>query len=440
MIHIAHSWLKFWAHSHFHLHGHPWRTLLDSTLSAFYFFLFLLSVPVFLFHLELFPELLYTKVMANLRLSTAKESEDTLNAFTSPTSKEESVWRNKKAQKLDRFLRGRQIAYLIYDYFRVTGIHDSVGNYADLFTFSLRNDDIQEFDSKWDGILLSMTKIASDDILEGLYKLRIRESEKLKTVLELYNVEIHQKKAGPDCHRLKTMVKRSIEQDSRNRIFEARNGNYERNAVVKNQGIKQRAQRILGDCWQWETNGQCSKGDNCSFRHDINKRVKMTLSCSRVWIMHREPEVREAKVRVEEYLDCPARITSKETCTNSFCEKWHPPECLFYKSENGCRFGEKCSHAHRQVDEQPSERSKKNGDKSAVAMLKITRQLDCIFQDMEPPKSSSILRKSSDIRKPIRFDQFTEPWYVMLTFETKIHRLEWFAQVILISVTPMLQN
>ena len=31
-------------------------------------------------------------------------------------------------------------------------------------------------------------------ILEGLYKLRIRESEKLKTVLELYNMEIHQKK------------------------------------------------------------------------------------------------------------------------------------------------------------------------------------------------------------------------------------------------------
>ena len=33
-------------------------------------------------------------------------------------------------------------------------------------------------------------------------------------------------------------------------------------------------------------------------------------------------------------------------------------------------FGEKCSYAHRQVDEQPSKRSKKNHDKSAVAMLK----------------------------------------------------------------------
>ena len=40
----------------------------------------------------------------------------------------------QKAQRQDRFLRGRQIAYLIYDHFRVTGTHDSVENYADLFT------------------------------------------------------------------------------------------------------------------------------------------------------------------------------------------------------------------------------------------------------------------------------------------------------------------
>ena len=138
----------------------------------------------------------------------------------------------QKAQKQDRFLRGRQIAYLIYEYFRVTRANDSVENYADLFTIGLRNDDIQEIDSKWDGIFLSMTKIPPDDILEGLYKLRIRESEKLKTVLELYDLEIHQKKIGPDYHRLKTIVKTSIEQDIRIRNFGARNGNYKRNAVV----------------------------------------------------------------------------------------------------------------------------------------------------------------------------------------------------------------
>ena len=106
---------------------------------------------------------------------------------------------------------------------------------------------------------------------------------------------------------------------------------------------------------------------------------------------------------------------------------------------------EKCSYAHRQVDEQPTKRSKKNDDKSAVAMLKkgdwhgrgpVTdqnhgrsgqpdkksdkklgrrssqrrssnaRQLGCVFQDMTPPKS--IIRKCTDMRKPIQRVKFTK--------------------------------
>ena len=64
----------------------------------------------------------------------------------------------QKAQKQDRFFRGRQIGYLIYEYFRVTGANGSVEKCADLFTVGLRNDDIQQSNSKWDGILLSITK------------------------------------------------------------------------------------------------------------------------------------------------------------------------------------------------------------------------------------------------------------------------------------------
>ena len=237
----------------------------------------------------------------------------------------------QKAQKQYRFLRGRQIAYLIYEYFRVTGANDSVENYANLFAIVLRNDDIQEFDSKWDGILLSMTKIPPDDILEGLYKLRIRESEKLKTVLELYNLEIHQKKIGPDYHILKTMVKRSIEQDIRNNNFGARNGNYERNAVVKNQETKQRVQRILGDCWQWETNGQCVKRDNCSFRHDMNKRGKVTPSNPSPNSFMQQNERKSSRTRSPRGKSPSGRTSRwpctdylKRTCTNSFCEKVAP--------------------------------------------------------------------------------------------------------------------
>ena len=303
-----------------------------------------------------------------------------------------------------------------------------------------------------DGILLSMTKIPPDDILEGLNKLRIRESEKLKTVLELYDLEIHQKKLGLDYHRFKTMVKRSIEQEIRNKKFGSRNGNFEKNAVVKNSGTKQRVQSILGDCWQWETNGQCVKGDNCSFRHDINKRGKMTQPnpFPTSFMQHNErkssrtrsPRGRSLSGRTSRW---PCKDYFRGTCNNSFCEKWHPPECLFYKTKSGCRFGEKCSFAHRQVDEQPTKRSKKNDDKSAEAVLKKgdrqerervtdqchdrpvkpgkrsdkklgpnsskrqlsdTRQLGCVFQHMTPPKS--ILRKCTDMPKPIQRVKFTK--------------------------------
>ena len=44
----------------------------------------------------------------------------------------------------------------------------------------------------------------------SLYKLRIRESAQLKTVLELYDMEIHRKISVPNYQKLKTMVKRGV--------------------------------------------------------------------------------------------------------------------------------------------------------------------------------------------------------------------------------------
>ena len=283
----------------------------------------------------------------------------------------------QEAQKEDRFLRGRQIAYLIYDQFRVTGTDVSVENYTDLFTIVFRNDDIQEFDSKWDEIL-SMTKIPHDDILEGLYKLRIRESEKLKTVLELYDLETHQKKLGPDYHRLKTMVKRSIEQEIRNKNFlGAELEILRRTPWSRIKGQNSVYKRILGDCCQWEFNGQSSRGDNCSFLHDMNKRGKSSPSNPSPNSFMRQSERKPSRTRSPRGRSPSGRMSRwpckdylRGTCNNLFCEKWHPPEFLFYKTKSGCRFGEKCSYAHRQVDDQPTKRSKKNDDKSAVAVLK----------------------------------------------------------------------
>ena len=175
--------------------------------------------------------------------------------------------------------------------------------------------------------------------------------------------------------------------------------------------------------------------------HQIRLRI---LSCSRMNENHREPEVPEEEVPVVERLDGLARITSKELAITHFVKNG--------TLQNACSTSPRvvvgldmCSLAHRQVDEQPTKKSKKNDDKSAVAMLKkgnwqerepVTdechdrpgkpgkrsdkklgqnsskrqssdaRQLGCVFQDMTPPKS--ILRKGTDMPKPIQRVKFTK--------------------------------
>ena len=51
---------------------------------------------------------------------------------------EEGQSRGIESPQEGGFLRGRQIAFMIYDYFRVTGAHDTVSDYADLFSVTLK--------------------------------------------------------------------------------------------------------------------------------------------------------------------------------------------------------------------------------------------------------------------------------------------------------------
>ena len=103
--------------------------------------------------------------------------------------------------------------------------------------------------------------------------------------------------------------------------------NYEKNAVVKNQGTKQRVQRILGDCWQWETNGQCVKGDNGSFRHDMNKCGKSSPSIPSPNSFMQQNERKSSRTRSPRGKSpsgrksrWPCKDYLKGTCNNSFCE------------------------------------------------------------------------------------------------------------------------
>ena len=149
--------------------------------------------------------------------------------------KEKYSLEEQKAQKEDRILRERQIACMIYDNFRITDAHDTVLDYADLFTIILRNDVQSEirYEMGWN-FYYEIVKIPSDDVQTSFYKLRIRESDQLKTVLELYDMEFCQKISMPDYQKMKTIEKRSIDQKLRLRNFDVRNERMKTDSVMTN--------------------------------------------------------------------------------------------------------------------------------------------------------------------------------------------------------------
>ena len=67
------------------------------------------------------------------------------------------------------------------------------------------------------------------------------------------------------------------------------------------------------------------------------------------------------------------------------------PECQFYKSETGCKAGDKCLFPHYKVDGQQNKKPKKSNipkkresdDKNAVALVKSASQLGCVSQDSD---------------------------------------------------------
>ena len=93
--------------------------------------------------------------------------------------------------------------------------------------------------------------------------------------------------------------------------------------------------------------------------HQIRLRI---LSCSRMREMRREPEVPEESPsgRMSRW---PCKDYLKGICTNSFCEKWHTPECLFYKRKDADLERSSLMRIAR-LKNSPAKGLKRNGDKS----------------------------------------------------------------------------
>ena len=111
-------------------------------------------------------------------------------------------------------------------------------DYRRLFSIALENDDIQDFDSRWEQALLLTSDPSSDKVLEGLYVSKSQDSSQTQRIMSLYNQEIPRGGGKRDYQRLRMCVKLHVERFT------------ERVAVTKAKGQNSFTKRKTGECFQ----------------------------------------------------------------------------------------------------------------------------------------------------------------------------------------------
>ena len=74
---------------------------------------------------------------------------------------------------------------MIYEHFRANGAYEAVQGLSDLFNVRLPNDDVQDFEVRWDEALQSANETLAVTVLEGLYKSKYQDSVQRQAVLAM---------------------------------------------------------------------------------------------------------------------------------------------------------------------------------------------------------------------------------------------------------------
>ena len=86
----------------------------------------------------------------------------------------------------------------------------------------VQNDNVQDFDVRWDHGLLSVNETPTEMVLEGLYESKLQDSVQLQTVWALYDQETVRNGGQTSYSSLKSSVRLHIDQKTRSQNIRAR--------------------------------------------------------------------------------------------------------------------------------------------------------------------------------------------------------------------------
>ena len=267
----------------------------------------------------------------------------------------------QRAQKYNRFLRGRQIAWMIYEHSRATGKDQICSIYVCRVTPSKI--------STFDGMRLYYQQ--ADVILEGLYTSKIEGLCSAPDCLGLVWTRNRSKQWTDKFFTIEDVCKTSYWSDDEHSKLQSLERSCGKRISIQ-EFKKERKPTLRGKCESvfsgMHMDNVQKETHSCSFSHDKlvqgdmcggqrrkgrssspapNTKAKTDEWEKKTSKKHQETETKALQTKRRELV---------KTCKNPSWKCWHRPVCYNFKFEIGCTFGRTCFF--READEKPSKKVK----------------------------------------------------------------------------------
>ena len=246
---------------------------------------------------------------------------------------------------------------------------------SDLFSFRLLNDDVQDFDVRWDQALLYQQAMCLQmwswkDCTSQNYRTPVQ----LQTVLALYDQENRSKQWPDKLFTIGDVCKTSYWSGDENsklpeRCCGTRSSHQESKRKESLRGEESGRAFSLESTWTMFTRKlmKFQSWQTCTRRRVRWLETKKTIVFSRTKGVKILKNIRQQrKISLDKRSKIPCCY---KNCNNPSCTFGHPPVFKLQVSETGCTSGRTCFFKHVEAEEKPSKKSKKDGAKRSAALL-----------------------------------------------------------------------
>ena len=93
--------------------------------------------------------------------------------------------------KRGEMLTGRQITWLLYDYFKISDTDGAMLEWDAIMQVELKADNLAQFESDWETTLLNINGMPEEKILESVFRKQLMKSEQLKNAMALHDQDVN---------------------------------------------------------------------------------------------------------------------------------------------------------------------------------------------------------------------------------------------------------